>query len=421
MAVDHIDQKGKLSWAFGVVFLTIVAGCSIVHLVVWDRSNRAEVNTRSSNWFTLAYHVFLAPSFTYALYRVYVDPVIMVMDYRVAGRPEIPPVRQTFDGGLKWTQFTIWTNTVTCCYFWFATIFDVLIQFELGESWFIPRAMVPAWGIVFPMSFLINLVVSLLMMPAIAEVGEPSEFESILAVRSIFLHNGLVLSTSTEFLLCLPVMYYQDFVVMLIYGCTYVFFSYIVFYRMQVFHYYFLDPRFAYAPVGLIGLLFILVGLFFGGASLTQLAQSYRIPCGIALVLVAACTCKWAAHEPYLHPLWTWHAIAYALGSPPQPSYELASDHQRARVSVWREQQSQGGSRASIGFRDFPMVLEGPPPEGRSSWEALDDGRKPEDNSGVELLPLATEAPQELEGNKAMDKEKEKPEAEILKDNETVV
>merc|ERR1712079_802320 len=94
------------------------------------------------------------------------DLVAMETRYRVMGRPDIPEVAYDFHHFGKWSTFTLMTNTVGVAYFWLAFVVGWLNWSGRSVPMALVRATSVLWDITLPMSFLINLVVTFTLIPA---------------------------------------------------------------------------------------------------------------------------------------------------------------------------------------------------------------------------------------------------------------
>lgn len=353
MALEYLDQRSKINWAINIAIVVLVLGFSIYDLAVSERQETEDASQRRSNIFTLISHLVIAVSFTVMLVWTYQDPLGMQVDYRVVGRPEIPVVSVKFSGAGKWTTFTVLTNSLTCTYFWLATVFD-LTELLGRTPHLLANVLVPIWGCIFPLSFLINIVVSCALIPALERTGDPTKLESMMHSRGLFQHNGLVLFTALEFLVCLPVMRLQDFPIVLIYGSLYTVLAWALLLIYKIVHYFFMDPRFAYAPCGLVTLLILLIGLFSILALCTSWGRGNIIP-GLCVVLAAALTCKWPAREPYLQALWTWQALQHLAGQrPPPPLLEAVG------LSELNDQEAPAGQGVPLSESHGPAAAAAP-------------------------------------------------------------
>merc|ERR1719350_2400388 len=149
----------------------------------------------------------------------------MVITYSVKGQPEIPIVEHSFIHSGRWVAFTLWSNTLGALYFILAVVGDIT---ELSWSQ-IPASMVltqaSLWDVIFPMSFLVCMVVSFVILPQHVKSGKKEKVFKILQWKGETLHNGFVLITALEAIAVSPALY--NFGILLLYGASYVIFSWL--------------------------------------------------------------------------------------------------------------------------------------------------------------------------------------------------
>jgi len=256
-----------------------------------------------ADWPAFVFNVSVAVLGSAALLATLVDKMAFTIEYKVIGRPEIEEVKRSFAHCGKWTTFTLWCNTVGTAYFWVAAVEGGLarlpsqpITSEVLSS--VARVL---WEITFPMAFLVNLVVSFVLIPAMKKQRMYQKLYLILKWRPQVLHNGFVLATAGEAVIAKPCMDQNHFCVVLLYGLAYLVFAYQLFLRTGVFHYFFLDYRFKFSAVSVVGLLILLTLLFFGGYYFLQEASS-SLALQAMLVVIALATCTFSDKhaDPYV-------------------------------------------------------------------------------------------------------------------------
>lgn len=241
----------------------------------------------------LCYDAVAATFFTYVLRSAYLDEVPFKISYRVMGRQEIPVVEYELKHGTRWSTFTVWCNTVAMAYFSVATVVGALQQ--SGNCNFILERLYPVlailWEITLPMGYLVNLVVTFVLIPGMKKQGQFDKLRWILRWRPQALHNGYVLLVAIEAIVATPCMSLQHFTVVPLYGLTYVVFSWVLFARTGVFIYFFMDPRFKFAPLALIFLLALLTLLYCVLYFAVQAAsESWFVKCFIFVFALGTCT-----------------------------------------------------------------------------------------------------------------------------------
>jgi len=241
----------------------------------------------------LLFHATVTGLATLTLTHQYLDTVPMMCRYKVMGDESIPEVQQWFCHSGRWTTFTVWCNTLGALYFLLATVACVLMLIDEAKP--LPSAlglvMAVLWDITLPMSFLVNLIVTFVLLPAKRKKGDFIGLWYMLRWRGQALHNGYVVVSALEGLFVSPRMPISNFPIIVIYGVAYIVFSYILFARTGIFHYFFLDPRFKSAPVAYIGLVALLAGLYCAASFVVQAAARSWLVKGLLLVCaLATCT-----------------------------------------------------------------------------------------------------------------------------------
>lgn len=293
----NLPVRAKINWFVCVVLL----GAAFA-LCVWALSLNGTGDDKTSSFDgfmtlpALAFHVFVACGGTFLLVVTWLDPIPLEANYRVMGEPSYPEVTHSFCHIGRWTTFTLWCNTIGTIYFWAAAAVSGVTMHTGSE----PQALLPyvqtLWEITFPMSFLVNLVVTFVLFPGLKKQGKFDKVFFMLNWRPQCMHNGFVLVSAMEAVLVMPPMVMGDFPIIVIYGLTYAFFSYILFAVTGIFHYFFLDPRFKFAPCGLVGLLLLLTALYAAGSTaLTAAAHSWIFRVVILVAALATCTFRDAA------------------------------------------------------------------------------------------------------------------------------
>merc|ERR1712014_56423 len=148
------------------------------------------------------------------------------------------------------------------------------------------------WEVTFPMAFLVNTVVTFAIIPGIKKQGDYQKLWRVLKWRPQATHNGFVIAAACEAALAAPSMSLEHFPVIVLLGLVYVVFSWCLFMKTGVFHYFFLDYRFKHAPVALLALLALLAAFYCMGSFAAVLAQNSRL-LRISLIGLAIGTCKW--------------------------------------------------------------------------------------------------------------------------------
>lgn len=242
----------------------------------------------------LVFNVCVAAAFAGVLASFYFDVTPLEAKYKVMQRPDIAEVRHNFVHSGKWTTFTLWCNTIGMAYFCTAALAGALqssgqsgttIQFLCWLSQIL-------WEMTFPMAFLVNTVVTFAIIPGIKKQGDYQKLWRVLKWRPQATHNGFVIATACEAAFAAPSMSLEHFPVIVILGLGYIIFSWCVFMRTGVFHYFFLDYRFKYAPLALLALLALLATFYCMGSLVAGVAQNSWL-LKLSIIGLALSTCKW--------------------------------------------------------------------------------------------------------------------------------
>lgn len=148
------------------------------------------------------------------------------------------------------------------------------------------------WEIAFPLSWLVAMVVSFVLIPAAARV-EPQKVAVLLKWRPQVLHNGYVLACAAEAIVSRPPLVLAHFPIMICFGCAYICFAWRAHARMGVYCYFFLDPTFSWSPLAYAALLAATTGCFVGCEALTAQLRASKAPAvaGGSIMLAALATC----------------------------------------------------------------------------------------------------------------------------------
>lgn len=213
------------------------------------------------------------------------------MRYTVMGRPEIPEVTCDLVSVGMWSTFTYWTNTVSLVYFYLTLAMGFIQRDDGHVPGYMTQTAEMLWAIIFPSSFLVNVVISFVVIPALKANGEYDGVATLLSWRIQCMHNGFVLATALEAAIVSPRMQFNDLPVLLLYGSCYIVFAWLLFRRVLIYHYFFLDPRFEYAPQCLVGLACFLAALYCLCYYAMVLASDHMVVRGLILAIATA-TCK---------------------------------------------------------------------------------------------------------------------------------
>lgn len=210
----------------------------------------------------------------------------------VTGQPEIPVTKAYGVPPLTW--FTHWSNLFNCTHFWLAAIADAMYLSQGAVSPILTSLVIRTWEIIFPVSFLVNVLVSYAIIPQYVASGIPYNVFSISTWRAELSHNGFVLVAACKAAVFQPQMALEDFPVVIFYCACYIFMSWWLYYTRGIFHYFFLDPRFKHALIADLVLKVLLTVFYLGGLGLLRLAQE-SIFGSFLIVLFALGVCTWRA------------------------------------------------------------------------------------------------------------------------------
>jgi len=289
-------SKKDTNNAIAILAISLV---TVVAATVWltrPREEAKDFQDDLSERYVIVYNLAISGLASGVLISTYLEQAPLGVQYRVSGRPEIPEVQYEFNHGGRWTTFTLWCNTLGLVYFWLASLVGGLNMVSSTPSAFhlaLNSVVHVLWEIVYPMAFLVNLVVTFVLIPGIKHAGMLDKLKIILTWRPQALHNGFVLAVAVEAALAAPCMNLHHFCVVVLFGLTYVVFAYGLYLRTGIFHYFFLDHRFDGAPIALISLLVLLGTLYLVGYMVLQRASESLFWKGV-LLLCALGTCTFS-------------------------------------------------------------------------------------------------------------------------------
>jgi len=286
---NHWPRHATRNWIGTVVLNTTATAVTIGYLAFFSGS--AEGGNKATP-FSLAFNGVFAIVAS-------ISPILsnciegrQEVEKGVAGQPEIPVTKAYGVPPMTW--FTHWSNLFNMTHFWLATIADA-IQLSQGSAPPILTSLVTrTWEIVFPVSFLVNCLVSYAIIPQYVASGIPYNVFSISTWRAELSHNGFVLVTACKAAIFAPQLRLEDFPVVIFYCACYIFMSWWLYYTRGIFHYFFLDPRFKHALIADL-VLKVLLTVFYGAAfGLLKLAEE-SIFGSVLIVLFALGVCTWRA------------------------------------------------------------------------------------------------------------------------------
>lgn len=254
----------------------------------------AEVLKRPVGIFTSAFHLFVACSMWRVLGIMYWDTAAYTISYNVLGHPEYPTGKWEICYSGRWSYLTVWSVTIGAVYFALATVADAYSMLGLEAPRMLLAVTLTTWEIACPLAWLINLVVSFVLIPE-ARVDK-ERLGNLIAGRSIMLHVGFTTVAAIETALICPSMPLEGLPIVVTYGTTYVVFAWLLWARTGIYHYFFLDPRFDAAPFGVCGLLGLCATCYIAVYSIAEPARNSWAMKGLILFACAA-TSRWAAPD----------------------------------------------------------------------------------------------------------------------------
>lgn len=251
-------------------------------------------NMRAKELPVLFFNIAAALYFSFVLIATYCEPGPMFIDYTVPGRPDIPACQWSFYGFGRWVAFTLWSNTLGTLYYWVAAAVGMLLLSGQAVPEWMCIAQEMLWEITLPIAFLINIVVTFALLPMYIKQGKFETLWHMTRWRPLSLHNGFVIAAAIECGLATPRAVPDHLPVMVLYGSTYVIFAWGLWYKTRIYLYFFLDPRFNHAPLGIVGLVALLAALYLlGSEAATAAVGSWPWTVRGGLVLLALATCTW--------------------------------------------------------------------------------------------------------------------------------
>jgi len=289
------SRRTKTNWILCVGELCFFGTACVAYLATYG-IRTWQPHSDASSVYIVAMHAAISAAMIFVLVVTYLDTVPMTVIHRVRGSTSIPDVTHKFCHAGRWTTFTIWASTLGACYYVLATAAGawLLLHPTAGGAAALPRplglALSVLWSVAYPASYLVNIVVSYLLVPAKKRIGDFNGLYNMLRWRAQALHNGFVFATTAEALLVVPALPLGNSPIIILFAIVYIAFSYALFAKTRVYHYFFFDPRWRHAPLAYLGLLGLLV-LIFSTLSLTT-GTGAGSPVVKGLLLLAACaTC----------------------------------------------------------------------------------------------------------------------------------
>jgi len=279
-----------------VVIATVV--CAVLVSCIWYFIEDFKAITTSSlgdyesDVSVICFNAAVAATFAFVLFLTLIDKAPLTVNYKVMGRPDVVPVVYSFRHLGRFTTFTLWCNTVAGAYFACAAAIGILEFRGCNAPHCLKTITLKLWEVTFPMAFLVNLVVTFVLIPGIKKQGDFMKLWYVLRWRPQMLHNGFVVATAVEAAVACPPLVFADFPAIVLFGTVYVVFAGVLFAQTGVFHYFFMDPRFKHAPLAVIGLMLLLFVLHCVGV-LAIAAAAHSWLAGAALILCALATCTW--------------------------------------------------------------------------------------------------------------------------------
>jgi len=290
-SLDPPVQHEKRNWILCFLIAFFLVPGSLWWLTSGNQDYRC--NMRAAELPVLFFNISVALFFSFVLMATYFDKNPLFVDYAVPGRPDIPSCQCAFFGIGRWIAFTMWSNTLGALYFWVATAVGILVFSKQAVPGWVCIAQEMLWEVTLPMAFLINIVVTFVLLPQNKKQGKFETLWWMTRWRPLSLHNGFVIAAAVEFALATPRAVPDHLPVMVLYGCTYVVFAWGLWYKTRIYLYFFLDPRFKHAPLALVGLLTLLAALYLLGsvaATAAASSQSWAVRGGAVLLALATCT-----------------------------------------------------------------------------------------------------------------------------------
>lgn len=311
--VDHAAEQAKKKQRRFTQY-----ACVVIIVLMWLASVWWLQKEGLHGWFStvdlgtkqmLLFHVGVAFLGTIPIVHQLTDPVAVAVRYQLPGDTSTPVAEYSFIHAGRLTAFTTWCSIIAVAYFWLAALACALSLWHRQQlpPWEATAPMPPLanlcigckaltmamgvlWDIAFPMSFLVNIMVSFVIIPLRKKSGDYTGLWYMLRWRGQALHNGYVLVSALEACIVRPEIPYRGFPVIVVYGIAYVLFSYVLFAKTGVYHYFFLDPRWKFAPFSLLGLLTLLTAVYFLGSLAIGVAAHSMLGKGL-LIFAALATC----------------------------------------------------------------------------------------------------------------------------------
>jgi len=176
------------------------------------------------------------------------------------------------------TTFTVWSWMLQGFYFTFATLcsfvklYPSVFSSDMHSNcsdYMSPLAFI-LFEISFPVAFLVSSVVTFVLIP-FERKNSPATFDGYFLFHNLLMHNANIIFMTVEFFANDLHFTFHHYVYMLIYGLSYIIFSWGWKKYCNILYYFFLDYERKDAVFWHIGLLLGLLVLFFSGYYLSNL------------------------------------------------------------------------------------------------------------------------------------------------------
>ena len=162
----------------------------------------------------------------------------------------------TLNGYERLSTFTVWSWILIGIYFGFTSICGLmnLIGLETSIPFILLQISWILYELSFPISFLITIIVSFVLIPPAIARGT---HQPLFSTPSLLMHNANVIMMTVENLLNIIPFSYSHAVFGVLYGLLYAVFAWGWYHHKGVFYYFFLDYEFKGAELWYLGLILV--------------------------------------------------------------------------------------------------------------------------------------------------------------------
>jgi len=246
---EHIHEENYYRFGFLAILMITIAGESVRRVIQLEIPEVEQSMLVSGGTFLFFFRCGALAIILWIILRMAADPV-GIECHNSAGTRSVLLV-----GFGRFTTFTVWSWCLQCVYY-SLLILSYFVEFPS----FLSKLTLIFYEISLPMSVLVTVLVTVVLCPLARMNGRDAVFWSL---NALMMHNANIFFMMVElFYNGLP-FYEQHFPVLIIWGCSYVFFAWIIYFFWHgIFYYIFLEYKFWFSFLMYLGVILILFGFY---------------------------------------------------------------------------------------------------------------------------------------------------------------